>query len=130
MKYLVILTLLLAGNSFASDSVKLDMTLTMNGRISQPKVVVNYGKAATLVQKDAAGNGYEISVTPTEASMPGQTGKAIRMNFVISELKSNQKKVVSSPVVTSFMGHSATVGKKDPQGNVVFNLEILPKDVL
>ena len=129
MRIFVSVLLLVSASAFAADKVKLDMTLTLNGKVTQPKIIVLYGQAGTISEKDSAGNGFEIAVTPTEASIPNKLGKAVKLDFVISELKGNEKTVVGSSEITTLLGQSAIISQKKPGGRSL-RLVVLPQDVL
>jgi hypothetical protein len=62
MKIFRLVLLLTSHIAFASNTAKLDMKLTLNGKTATPSVVTQYGQAATVSQKDESGQGYEILV--------------------------------------------------------------------
>ena len=123
----VALLLLVSANAFASTKVKLDMTLTLNGKSTKPTIIVLYGQAGTISEKDSSGNGVEITVIPTEASIPNKAGKAVKLDFVISELKDNEKTVVGNSEITTLLGQSAIFSQKKPGGRSL-RLVVLPQD--
>ena len=128
VRFFVGLLLLVSASAFASSKVKLDMTLTLNGKSTKPTVIVLYGQAGTISEKDAAGNGVEIAVTPTEASIPQKAGRAVKLDFVISEIKANEKTAVGNSEITTLLGQSAIISQKKPGGRSL-RLVVLPQDV-
>ena len=128
MKLFVTGLLLLSSSAFASKNVNLDMTLTLNGKIVNPRLIVPYGQAGTISQKDALGNGFEVAVTPTETSVPTNPRKSVQLDLVISEFKANQKKVLATSEVNTFLGQSAMISQSKP-GERELKLEILPRGI-
>ena len=126
MKLIVTGLLLVSGSAFASNIVNLDMTLTLNGKVMNPRVIVPYGQAGTISQKDALGNGFEVAVTPTETSVPTNPRKSVQLDLIISEFKNNQKKVLATSEVNTFLGQSAMISQRRP-GEKELKLEILPR---
>jgi hypothetical protein len=125
------LILLLAGPlAFASNTVKLDMKLTLNGKTENPSVITRYGQAATISQKDESGQGYEILVTPQiQKKSASKKQQSVNLDFSISEIKDNVKKMVSAPKITVLLGDTATITQGDPSAENL-KLEVTPNENL
>jgi len=107
----------LSMNAYAANppgSVQIDMSLNLNGEVSNPKVITNFGQTATITQTSTEGpkDGFEITVTPTR-----KDEGLILLTMKISEIKDGQKKLVSSPKVAVSSGKSAGIRQEASDGD-------------
>ncbi len=126
-RLLSLLTTLICVNAWGANDVKLVMSLSLNGKESKVSIVTPYGKAGTITETNETGEGFEISITPELATEQNETTKAVNLKFAISEIKSNVKKLVATPVVSTRMGQQAMVTQGKP-GARDFELKVVASE--
>ncbi len=129
MKVALALFSLIGITASASERVNLDMTLVLNGRTVKPRIIVAYGQAGSVSEKNKAGDGFEIEVTPTEVLIPNEAKKSVQLNFIISEFKRGQSRILATSQIITHKGQAAMLAQSQPGGNDL-KLAVTPLDAI
>ena len=100
-----------AANTQKAGRVKLDMTLTLNGHVSTPKVITLFDEAASIEQRENNGNGYRISVLSQAITTEGH--KAVRLDMEVYKIEKNVETLVNAPRIVTLYGEKAEIRQKD-----------------
>jgi hypothetical protein len=119
--FIIIMILAFSGLSFAAKLVKLSMELTLNGKPSHPTVITNFGEIATVSMVDDGGNGYQITILPTEFSSEGKL--AVKLEMELSKVENKVFTKVSTPKIITLVGEEAKITQS---GKNSFELSVTP----
>ena len=119
--FIIIMILAFSGLSFAAKPVKLSMELTLNGKPSHPTVITNFGEIATVSMVDDGGNGYQITILPTEFSSEGKL--AVKLEMELSKVENKVFTKVSTPKIITLVGEEAKITQS---GKNSFELSVTP----
>jgi spore coat protein U-like protein len=112
----------ISGLADASNSVKFNMSLEVDGTVvSRPQATLNFGEKGAVTQTVKNGDSsYTIEVTPTMGAK-----NEVLMTFAVKRTRNGETTLLSSPKVATLSGETATVEQK-AQGMPALKLTVTP----